>query len=136
MSQHWLRAPRVAEYHWGRLNTDANCGLRRGAWYRVVSIAGDAAVLEVQRKPVVVPRTSLTIVAHPPKFWTVVPRPSDARGLPATWGEAYGVCPSCRTRSRLKSSPQTMRCPRCKGQFRVDWEEWYLGPWIDLVPAI
>ena len=30
---------------WARLNADQSCGLRRGAWYRVVRLTPDEAVL-------------------------------------------------------------------------------------------
>src|SRR6266849_9766510 len=48
---------------WARLRDDVNCGLRRGAWYRVVQLTPGDAVVEVQRKRVNVPRAVLTIVS-------------------------------------------------------------------------
>src|SRR5437867_2610535 len=41
---------------WARLRVDFNCGLRRGAWYRVVQVAGNDAMLELTPEPVPVPR--------------------------------------------------------------------------------
>jgi len=112
---------------WGRQNGDDNRGLRRGAWYRVVRLTSKDALVEVQHRPVSVTRASLTIVSRLPSSWTVVSRPSDARGLPTGWGKLYAVCPSCRNRAPLNGSPDSMRCGRCATAFRVGWEEWFLG---------
>src|SRR5207249_8790671 len=35
---------------WARLKQDVNCGLRRGAWYRVVGLTPEDAVLQVPRR--------------------------------------------------------------------------------------
>ncbi len=118
----------MAELQWARLKGVANCGLRRGAWYRVLELTPRDAVLEVQRKPLSLPRHSLQFLSVPPYTWTVVAQPHDARGLAAAWGGTYVVCPSCRNRAPLKGSPQRLRCPRCNGLFRVAWEEWFIGP--------
>ncbi len=112
---------------WARLLLDANHGLRRGAWYRVAELTSEGAVLDVNRKRVSLPRTFVSLRSVPPRAWTVVMRPRDARRVPETWAEKYAVCPSCRNRAALIGAPQTLRCARCKGLFRVGWEEWFLA---------
>lgn len=116
----------LLELQWARLRSDENRGLRRGAWYRVVSTTPREAVLDVNRTRVSLPRTSLQFVSAPPQTWTVVSRPPDAHGLPTGWDDKYAVCPSCRNRAPLKQSDHTLRCPRCAGLFRVAWDEWFL----------
>ena len=111
---------------WGRLHMDVKCRLRRGAWYRVAKVTHLAAVVEVNRLPVTVPQYLIEIVPYPPRRWTVVPRPRDAR-LPPNWGPAYGVCPSCRGRSALQGRPRVLACRRCRGEFEVAWDEAYLA---------
>ena len=117
----------MTDVRWARLETDVNCRLRRGAWYRVAGLSSSEATLDVNRQRVPVPRTSVRIIAAPPQYWTVVPRPRDARGLPALWGDKYVVCPGCRNRAQLKGAPQSMRCARCERTFRVAWEEWFVS---------
>ncbi len=117
----------VASPHWVRLKAEGELPLRRGAWYRVVTLASQNVTVEIQRKPVAVPRVLLEILEAPPQRWTVVRRPAQAVRLPASWGDAYGVCPGCRDRASLRGSPATLRCPRCNGLFPVAWEEAYLG---------
>ncbi|HEX4601399.1 MAG TPA: hypothetical protein VH116_08400, partial [Gemmatimonadales bacterium] len=109
----------MAQLQWARLKGSANCGLRRGAWYRVVQLTSRDAVVDVTRKRVNLPRSALQFVSVPPRSWTVVPRPPDATGLATGWGATYAVCPSCRNRAPLQGSPQRLACPRCKGLFRV-----------------
>jgi hypothetical protein len=85
---------------WARVRPDQVAKLRQGAWYRVVRLTPVEAVLDVNGRPIAVPRPSLQIGPAPPTRWTVVPRPPGAGGrLPATWGPRYGVCPSCRERA-------------------------------------
>ncbi len=112
--------------HWGRLQVDVNCQLRRGAWYRVTRLAPLKAILDVNRRSLVVPHFLIEIVAKPPRCWSVVPRPRNARQLPADWGEVYGVCPSCRERAALRGRPRRLDCRRCGGAFDVAWGEAYL----------
>lgn len=114
--------------YWGQLKGDENRGLRRGAWYRVVKLTPGEAVLDVNRKSVPLDRAALHLVSAPPQAWTVVRRPSDAKGVAAAMGERYAVCPSCRNRVALKGSPPSARCPRCAGSFRVAWDEWFVQP--------
>ena len=117
----------MADVRWARLETDMNCRLRRGAWYRVAGLTSAEATLDVNREQMLIPRASVKIVTTPPHYWTVVPVPRDARSLPALWGDKYPVCPGCRNRAQLKGAPHTMRCPRCERTFRVAWEEWFVG---------
>ena len=53
---------------WARLREDVRrCELRRGAWYAVLSLAPDEAVLEVRRKTAIVPLAYLDVVRSRPK---------------------------------------------------------------------
>ena len=111
---------------WARLQADVNCQLRRGAWYRVLKLAPLEVLVDVNRKPLPVPRPFLQIAPTPPRRWTIVPRPKNAPRLPDSWGAGYGVCPSCRNRTQLEGRPSSIRCPRCNGLFEVAWDEPYL----------
>ena len=110
---------------WARLQTDVNVKLRRGAWYRILRLGPQEAVLEVNRNPLTVSRTLLQIVQAPPTRWTVVSAPSNALRLPSSWGERYAVCPGCRGRSPLEGRPNNLRCARCNGLFDIAWNEPY-----------
>ena len=116
----------VTGMKWGRLVVNVNCALRRGAWYRVARIRSLEAILDVNRKPLVVPHYLVQIVTQPPRRWSVVPRPKRARELPEEWGPHYGVCPSCRERCALPGHPRRLECVRCHGEFDVAWDEGYL----------
>ena len=118
----------MAQVQWARLRSHQSCGLRRGAWYRVVHLTSRDAVVDVQHKRVNLPRAALQFVSAPPHSWTVVARPPEATGWPTSWGVTYAVCPGCRNRAPLQGSPQRLLCPRCAGLFRVAWEEWFIGP--------
>ena len=108
---------------WARLHSDVNRGLRRGAWYRVISSTEHDVILDVNRASVRVPRALLQVVTSPPRRWSVVPRPNDAVKFPLEWGDRYAACPACRQRARIKGHPVSMRCHRCDGVFHVAWEE-------------
>lgn len=112
---------------WGRLQLDVNCQLRRGAWYRVIEVAGLRAVVDVNRTPMPVPRYLLEVVSTPPKRWTVVPTPRQAVGVPGALTPRYAVCPSCRERVPLAPRARTLACQRCRGAFEVAWNEPYLA---------
>ncbi|HXF94779.1 MAG TPA: hypothetical protein VNI61_01635 [Gemmatimonadales bacterium] len=119
----------MTKMQWGRLQADVNCRLRRGAWYRVLRVAPLEAVVEVNRRPLPVPRYLIEIVSQPPRRWTVVPAPRAARQVAAHLGDAYLVCPSCRGRAPLRGRPRRAPCERCRTDFEVAWEEAYLeGP--------
>lgn len=117
----------MTSQQWARLQADVNVHLRRGAWYRVLRLGARDAVVEVNRQPLPVSRQLLQIVTNPPARWTVVPAPRRAVRFPPSWGERYGVCPSCRERAPLdEHRPPTMRCHRCNGLFEIAWNEPYL----------
>lgn len=118
----------MVQWVWARLRADVACGLRRGAWYRVVSVTRSKAALEVNQASIVVPRRLVQLVFSRPFSWSVVPRPPQAANLPSDWGTRYAVCPVCRTRAPLGGHPISLGCPRCNGVFRVAWEERYLLP--------
>lgn len=117
----------MTDVQWARVQGDGNRRLRRGAWYRVATLTEDQALLEVNRQRVAVPRSALQIAFAPPQYWSVVPRPVDAKSLVAQWGKRYAVCPGCRNRAQLKQAPQMLRCPRCEQVYRVAWGEWFVG---------
>ncbi len=106
---------------WARLRTESSAPLRRGAWYRVLRLTNSDAVLDVNQRPINVPRPALQIASHPPATWGIVPRPVNARSLPSTWGARYAVCPKCHARASLPKGPVAMRCTRCGGAFDVGW---------------
>src|SRR2546429_4514231 len=67
--------PYTTLFRSARLREDVRrCQLRRGAWYPVLSLAPDEAVLEVRRKTVIVPLAYLEVVRTRPKSWTASSR--------------------------------------------------------------
>ena len=48
----------MADVRWARLESDVNCRLRRGAWYRVAGLTSAEATLDVNREQVPVPLTT------------------------------------------------------------------------------
>ena len=112
---------------WGRLQLDIDCNLRRGAWYRVLDVQGMEIVVDVNQRPLPVPRFAVEIVSTPPKRWTVVPSPRRQPRVPKEFMPRYGVCPNCRERAPLRGQVRTLRCDRCRGTYDVDWKENYLG---------
>ena len=113
--------------HWARLKSEAPYPLRRGAWYPVADFERHEIVVDVQWRPVSVPRSVIEVVEERPLRWTVVPRPRDAVRIPEGWGDKYAVCPNCSCRASLEGSPTDMVCKECEGRFPVAWEEKYLG---------
>jgi hypothetical protein len=111
----------MAQPQWARLREDAQFRIRRGAWYRVLKTSAQEVVLEVNRRPVTVPREALEIRSGPPQVWAVVPRPRRSDRFPDSWGEVYGVCPNCRARAPLLGKPSKLRCEKCNGVFEVGW---------------
>ena len=111
---------------WARLRVEADCGLRRGTWYRVTGFAPSEVFLDVQRCAVAVPRRLLQLVLGPPTRWSVVPRPRDPAKLPPELGAPYAVCPGCRARAPLPGSAATLTCPGCREVFAVACDERYL----------
>jgi len=111
------------ETQWARPRADANRGLRRGAWYRVIALTPRAVIIDVNHETRTVPREGVEIVDTPPQHWSVVPRPHDAVRVPEDWGDRYALCPACRNRTVIKSHPDTLCCPRCAGVFQIAWDE-------------
>ncbi|HVH68873.1 MAG TPA: hypothetical protein VM716_13475 [Gemmatimonadales bacterium] len=105
---------------------DVNCALRRGAWYRVLSLTPNKVVLDVIRDRVPVARRWLQTSFEPPSRWTIVSLPEDAVSVPPEWGNRYAVCPVCHTRAPIKDFQPTMGCPHCNGVFGLAWDEQYL----------
>src|SRR2546422_7571844 len=60
----------MTEQQWGRVRIDADCPLRRGAWYRVTRLTSNEAVVVVNHTGVSVPRSSLQILSRPHQNWT------------------------------------------------------------------
>ena len=113
---------------WARLTQDVSCGLRRGAWYRVVGLTPEDVVLQVPRRERVrVPRRFLQTLFSRPQRWTVVPVPATDAPPSDHWRERYAVCPACRARAPIAAFATEMRCPKCDGLFGVAWEEGYLA---------
>jgi hypothetical protein len=113
---------------WARLTQDVSCGLRRGAWYRVVGLTPEDVVLQVPRRERVrVPRRFLQTLFTRPRRWTVVPGVAAAAELHENQRERYAVCPGCRARAPITGFSAELRCPKCNGLFDVAWEERYLA---------
>lgn len=110
---------------WARVRGDVKCNVRRGAWYEVLRLTADEAILDVDTRPFSVARSSLQVVHRRPQRWSVVARPSDAVSMPLSWGSRYAVCPGCRHRAPLKAHPTELRCGRCGGVFAVAWDDLY-----------
>ncbi|PYO98480.1 MAG: hypothetical protein DMD61_09795 [Gemmatimonadetes bacterium] len=104
---------------WARLRSEYDAPLRRGAWYRVLSVSQFEVVVDVHQRPVLVARPYVDVSSTPPVCWTIIDVRGSARaggGL----GSRYAVCPSCRERVPLAGQPSTLRCRRCKGVFPVE----------------
>jgi len=120
------RAPMPHIQQWARVRARTNCPLRRGAWYRVTRLTPLEAVLEVNQRPVRVPRPFLQVLPLRPRMWSVVPRPRDAVTLPDSWGPRYAVCPDCSARAALRGPSGGMPCPACGSVFPIAWSD---SPW-------
>ncbi|HUK22315.1 MAG TPA: hypothetical protein VLV45_12270 [Gemmatimonadales bacterium] len=120
--------PTTLPSSWARLRSDGPFPLRRGAWYRVSDATEIMVELEVHGDTIALPTTLFDVVDRRPDRWTVVPRPRNALLLPPpSWGEQYGVCPSCAHRVPLFGAPLTLSCKRCESSFAVAWDEGYFG---------
>ena len=104
---------------WARVTGDVNVSARRGAWYEVIRLTPDAVILDVNRRPLSIPRSNVEIVTTRPQRWSVVERPYDAVDLLMSWGARYAVCPACSHRTSIKGHPMEKQCPRCRGLFGV-----------------
>ena len=94
---------------WARLVVDVRNGLRRGAWYPVLSVGREETVVVVRHHPMILPHDCLEIVDTRPRRWSVV-----ASGAP------YAVCPSCADRVPLHHLPNQLQCSRCHQWFEVE----------------
>lgn len=108
---------------WARLNEDVFCGLRRGAWYRVIFAGPDLVAVDVERAHLLVPRHILEFADVRPALWSLVLHANDSFSFPPNEGRRYVVCPSCRDRQVPIEYPTKLRCRRCNGLFEVDWDE-------------
>jgi hypothetical protein len=104
---------------WARVVGDINVSVRRGAWYEVIRLTPDAAILDVNRRSLNVPRSAVQVKQVRPREWSVVARPYDAVDLPIVWGQRYGVCPSCSKRTALTTPGTDMQCPGCGRVFVI-----------------
>ena len=117
----------MMEKLYARLTENVNLRMRRGAWYKVLKTDDIHSILEVNGRPIEVATALIQIVKRPPPKWTVVePRDSMVKKTPARLGTAYGVCPSCQERAPLPKKAKRLRCPSCKWEFEVAWDEGYL----------
>jgi hypothetical protein len=110
----------MPELLWARLTTDLHCGLRRGAWYRVIREADGQVIVDVDHQPATVLREYLEFVSVRPDRWTTLERPSDVAGAAAAWGKSYGVCPHCTHRAPLVHPVVEAHCSKCGGTFLID----------------
>jgi hypothetical protein len=119
---------RASVGQWARLRTDAGSMLRRGAWYRVLSVTHDEVSLSVNARPVVTPRASVELRGERPRRWTVIRQPTYLIRVPETFLDGYLVCPRCRNRVPLPDrSALSVRCPCCNVLSEVAWDENYLS---------
>jgi len=119
---------RASVGQWARLCTNAGSVLRRGAWYRVLSVAHDEVSLSVNARPVVTPRESVELRGQRPHRWTVIRQPTRVIRVPETFLDGYLVCPRCRNRVPLPDrGALSVRCPCCNVLSEVAWDENYLS---------
>ena len=72
-----LNPERVGPERCARVEVNAPYGLRRGAWYPVLSVGPEELVLVVRHRPVVVARSYVAdIRREPPNTWSVVAQES------------------------------------------------------------
>ena len=104
---------------WARVVGDVNVRVRRGAWYEVIRLTPEAALLDVNRGTLNVPRSAVQVLIVRPREWSVVSRPYDAVDIPISWGSRYAVCPRCSLRASLKDQHVEMQCPGCQEVFSI-----------------
>ena len=124
--------------HWARVRARTTCPLRRGAWYRVLQLTPGEALLDVNGRPLSVPRPFLQVLPIRPRLWSVVPRPRGAVAPPSSWGPRYGVCPRCAARAPLLDRAVSMRCPACGFAFVIGWSDshWRVFELLSSSPAV
>jgi len=111
----------MTELLWARLKADLGCGLRRGAWYRVLRRTVVDAILDVDHRPMTVLCDHIEFTSVRPQRWTIVERPGEEAGLATVWGTSYAVCPSCCHRTPFLHPGAEARCSKCGGTFLVEW---------------
>jgi len=104
---------------WARLRSDYDVPLRRGAWYRVLSVSQFEVVVDVNQKAVLVARPYVDISSVRPSRWTIVDRSTTPLHPPAL-DARYAVCPSCRERVPVAGDLRSLRCRRCQGEFPIE----------------
>jgi hypothetical protein len=107
---------------WARVRGDINARVRRGAWYQVVQLNSELAVLAIGDRSMSLPRELLHIVAVRPRVWSVVRRPFDAVDLPRAWGSQYAVCPACQRRAPVEHHQHELRCEGCGTTGGIAWQ--------------
>ena len=108
---------------WARVRARTHHPLRRGAWYPVAQLTPVEAVLQVNQRPLSVPRPFVQVVAIRPQMWSVVTRPRQGDAPPPSWGSRYGVCPGCSARAALHGTATSMSCPGCGATFPIAWSD-------------
>ena len=94
----------MADTQWARLRTALKCPLRRGAWYRVLSLTRLEVTVDVHGASVALPRSHVELRTVVPRDWTVV-RTAE--------GSEYVVCPNCGHRAVLPlARVLKLTCPR------------------------
>jgi hypothetical protein len=109
--------------HWARTRVRTGREVRRGAWYRVLSLSALEVILDVNGVSVAVPRAFLLVLPFRPTLWSVIPRLKRATQPPPSWGPNYGVCPDCSARAPLGRHAVDARCPQCRGLFAIAWTD-------------
>ena len=107
---------------WARLREDVYCGLRRGAWYRVLFAGHEFVAVDVERERLLIPRDVLEFAAVRPAVWTVVLHTRESVSFPPHRGKRFAVCPNCRLRQVPIGHPRMLRCQRCNGLYEVGWQ--------------
>ena len=107
---------------WARLSEDVNCGLRRAAWYSILSADSDSVVLAVHRDEKRFSRDLLELSRNRPAEWTMVIHGRHSVSFLARAGKRYAVCPTCRHRQVPIGRPKTLRCQKCNGLFEIAWD--------------
>lgn len=108
---------------WARVRARTHYPLRRGAWYSVAQLTPVEAVLQVNQRPLSVPRPFVQVVTIRPQMWSVVTRPREGDAPPPSWGARYGVCPGCSARAALQGAATSMPCPGCGATFPIAWSD-------------
>ena len=110
---------------WARVRGETNCYVRRGAWYEVLRLTPEEAIVDVNRRPIRLERSALQIVPFRPQTWSIVARPRDSVDMPLSWGSRYAVCPGCCHRQSLPGQPAELQCGNCGGVFEIAWGDPY-----------